>query len=320
MKYRHLSQVERYQIEAGIALGMNLSQVAKKIGRHRSTVFREIRRNGHITQEGYLGMSAQCDYEIRIKRSKPKMKIRGNMKSYIDRRLRMRWSPEQIAGRRKVEGMSTVGIETIYRYIYQDRKSGGNLWTYLRHRRARRKKRFPYQRWPKKIPRIPAEARPVEITERQRTGDFERDMIVGRSQSGYILTIVDRRSKLVRLRRSDTTRPAAIHKLTVRALRNLSVCSLTNDNGVEFLAHDKTARSLGVTVYFTRPYASWERGTVENTNKLIRQYFPKRTNLKEISSAQIKMVEKALNQRPRKTLGFRTPNEWHAQDSSLTSP
>jgi IS30 family transposase len=314
MKYHQLSEVERYQIEAGIALGISLSDIAIKIKRHRSTLFREIKRNGHITQEGYLGTSAHGSYCIRRQKCKPRNKIRGNLKSYIENRIRMKWSPEQIVGRLRLEKNTSIGVETIYRYIYRDRKNEGTLWLNLRHRRSRRKRRIPHPRWPKKISRIPAETRPIEITERRRTGDFERDIIVGRKRSGYLLTLVDRKSKLVRLRKSLVLRPKHIHKVTIRSLKGLAPLSLTNDNGVEFLEHAMTANALNIPVYFTRPYASWERGTVENTNKLIRQYFPKSSNLKEISHAQIKVVQNALNQRPRKTLGFRTPNESHFEE------
>lgn len=321
MKYHQLSERERYQIEAGIALGMSPDQIAKRIKRHRSTIFRELKRNARIRRGGYGAMSAQSGYDIRrYRRSRPKKKIRGNLKKRIDTLIQRKWSPEQISGRLKFEKKASVGVETIYRYLYEDRKNGGSLWKNLRHRRAKRRKRFPSPRWPKQIPRIPAENRPSAIQNRQRVGDFERDMIVGSDRRGFLLTVVDRKSKLLRIRKADHLKARYIHKRTIQSLRGLQVRSITNDNGVEFLRHDTTSKTLGAPIYFTRPYASWERGTVENTNKLIRQYFPKLTNFKEISYEKIKMVQNALNHRPRKTLGFRTPMEAYTEEILSKKP
>jgi IS30 family transposase len=203
----------------------------------------------------------------------------------------------------------TIGTETIYRYLLRDKCHGGTLWKNLRHARSRRKKRYGYHRWPTQIPRNAAADRPQIIDERKRNGDFERDLIVGAARSGYLLTLVDRRSKLVKLVGLQNNKAELIHVETVKHLENLNAKSITNDNGCEFAYHIKTAKELKIPIYFTRPYASWERGTVENTNKLIRQYFPKKTNLKELSYEKIKMVETLLNARPRKQLGYRTPIE-----------
>ena len=314
--YHQLTQTERYQIEAGIALGIKIKDLALKLKRHRSTIFRELKRNGHISREGYCGHPAQMDYRERRLKCRPKLKIQGPLKLYVDARLKLQWSPEQIIGRRALENKPVVAIETIYQYLYREKLKGSDLWMNLRHTRPRRKKRFPSHRWPKSVKRLAAEDRPLHIDRRENSGDFERDLIVGKDRQGYLMTIVDRKTRFTIIKKIDHPRAQLVHEKTVEALRGKNVNSITNDNGVEFTFHEKTSKSLGIPIYFTRPYASWERGTVENMNKLIRQYFPKNTNLKEPTHAQIKMVQMLLNTRPRKLLGFKSPSEIHSHKTT----
>jgi transposase, IS30 family len=316
MNYHHLTQVERYQIQSAIELGLSIKAIAIQINRHRSTVFRELKRNGHISREGYFAQPAGMDYKRRREKCGPKLKIKGNLKSYINSKIKLRWSPEQIEGRRKLEKRDPISAESIYRYLYRNRLAGGDLWRYLRHSRPRRKKRFPLHRWPKSLQRLSAEERPQAIENRTRQGDFERDLIVGTGRTGYLLTMVDRSTKLVLLRKIAHPKANLVHDVTVRAFKKYPIRSLTNDNGFEFTAHHKTSRRLNIPIYFCRPYASWERGTVENTNKLIRQFFPKQKNLMDITHAQVKMVQTLLNNRPRKLLGFKTPAEIHVKKSA----
>jgi IS30 family transposase len=296
---------------------MSICKIAKKLSRHRSTVFRELKRSGLITRHGYIGCPAQQQYDRNRKRCGPKIKISGTLKNMINSRLLLQWSPEQISGRLKMQGLASIGVETIYRYIYKEKKAGGTLWKNLRHCRSKRKKRFPTPRWPNTIQRLHAENRPQEIDLRLRKGDFERDTVVGAERSGYIITCVDRKTRLVKIVKPESLRAKDIHKATINILSNkkLELKSITNDNGVEFTKHQETSHVLDVPIYFTRPYAAWERGTVENTNKLIRQYLPKSMSFKELSNEKIKMVETMLNQRPRKTLGYKTPMEAHFEDN-----
>lgn len=309
-RYRQLTLVERYQIQAGIDLGLNISEIARQVKRHRSTVFRELKRNGHLTLEGYSALYSQQQYERRREKCRRAFIVEGSTKAWVDERLKLQWSPEQISGRRKLEGLSSIGVETIYRYLWRNKQRGGTLWHNLRHSSNRRRRRFKFSRWPASTnPRLAAENRPSIIEKRKRFGDFERDLIVGRHQASQIMTLVDRKTKFVKLAKLERKTAEVVHRETLQALKGIEVKSLTNDNGCEFIAHQITAKALGVPIYFTRPYASWERGTVENTNKLIRQYFPKKTNLKEIPDEKIQMVEMLLNHRPRKQLGYKTPIE-----------
>ena len=176
MRYRHLSPVERYQIEAGLALDMNPRWIADRIGRHVSTIYREFQRSPkHMRTHGYSGSVAHQYYNWNRKKSRRKHVITGKAKEYINNRLSLQWSPEQIAGRARKDGVVAAGTETIYRYVYRDRKQGGTLWKNLRRCRARRKKRFPRPQWPSKDQRLPASSRPIAIENRIRRGDFERD-------------------------------------------------------------------------------------------------------------------------------------------------
>jgi IS30 family transposase len=307
MRYRHLSQEERDIISLGEMLEKSSREIAWILCRHHSSVCRELKRNKHSL--GYSKYIAQDYYWRRRLRGGPRRKIQGEFKCHIVRQLERQWSPEQIVGRMKREGRAGVSIETIYRFIYRDRQRGGFLWKNLRRCRPKRKRRFPRYTWRHNRPGI--DQRPESTNKRKRLGDFERDLIEGADHQGALLTIVDRKSRLTRIAHLQNKWAQSIHEATLRTLRGLRVRSLTNDNGPEFCAFKKTTTALKVPVFFTRPYASWERGTVENTNGLIRQYFPKKTSLKEISNEQIRRVERLLNNRPRKILGFLTPAEVH---------
>lgn len=319
LKYHQLSEQERYQIQAGIHVGMRLFEIATQLKRHRTTIFRELKRNGHISREGYAALYAQSQYKDRRKKSRRRFLVCGELKRWIDFRIQFQWSPEQIAGRRKLEQLSPVGVETIYRYLYRDKLTGGTLWRHLRHSTGKRKKRFISHRWPLALPRPTIFQRPDVINNRQRIGDYERDVVVGKQRQGNIITLVERKSRFCRLKKLPYLTSRIAHEASVELLKGLSPLSITNDNGMEFARYQETAKELNTAIYFTRPYASWERGTVENTNKLIRQYFPKTTNFLEVCDEKIKMVETLLNHRPRKTLGFRSPIETIAERESISN-
>jgi IS30 family transposase len=196
MCYHQLTQQERYQIEAGISLGLSIQEISLRLNRHRSTLFRELKRNGHLYRERYSALYSQSQYRQRRTKCRRKFLIRGSLKRWIDDRLHVQWSPEQIAGRRKLEGRTGVGVETIYRYLYREKIKGNVLWMNLRHARTRRRKRFSTHRWPKYLSRPGLDQRPQVIERRKRIGDFERDLIVGSQRQGYLLTLVDRHENI----------------------------------------------------------------------------------------------------------------------------
>lgn len=309
MRYSHLTPKERLIIALGFELNKPFSEIAKVIGRHRSTIFREHKR--HATKKyGYCNGVAEMRYDENRRRCRKRFRIHGSLKLYIENRLKKQWSPEQIVGRRKLENRSRLSRETIYRFVYRERLQGGNLYLNLRRGRRKRRRRFPRYRWDAKRPSIAS--RPKVVNSRVRVGDFERDLVVGnRACKDAILTMVDRKSKLVRLEKLRNSSAREAHEATVRASNGLRVHSITNDNGHEFARFRDTASTLKAKIFFSRPYASWERGTVENTNGLLRQYFPKGTNFNEITNGNLRDVVRRLNKRPRKNLGFATPEEVH---------
>ncbi len=304
-KYRRLASAERYQIEALKRSGLGVSGIARLLGRAKSSISRELRRQG--LAKNYCARKAQTLALQRSVRSKS-FKIAGKMGELVRSRLALENSPEQISGWLKLQNKH-VSHETIYRFIYADRKRGGDLWTRLRRRRRWRRprgERRPYAGCGKNADRTSIDKRPAVAGSRSRLGDFERDTMKGKD--GHFLTIVDRRSKLVRIRCILRNSGMPVHHATVEALKDIEVNTITNDNGKEFCDHVLTAKALKAEIFFSNPYCSWERGTNENTNGLIRQYFSRST----VPTPELAQhIEDRLNNRPRKGLGYRTPNEIH---------
>lgn len=304
-KYRRLASAERYQIEALNRSGLGVSGIARLLGRAKSSISRELRRRG--LADYYCAKRAGASALQRSRRAKP-FKIAGRLGELVQSRLALENSPEQISGWLKLQN-EHVSHETIYQFIYANRKRGGDLWTRLRRRRRWRRprgERRPYAGCGKNADRISIDKRPEVAGSRSRLGDFERDTMKGKD--GHLLTIVDRKSKLVRIRCILRNSGMPVHHATVDALRDIEVNTITNDNGKEFCDHGLTAKALNAEIFFSNPYCSWERGTNENTNGLIRQYFSRSTTP---TPELARHIEDRLNNRPRKGLGYRTPNEVH---------
>lgn len=304
--YQQLTQRQRYQIWTGVKQGLKQREIAEEIGRDRSSISREIRRNR--TEEGYNPVRAEALAQKR-RREKGRQRIRDEVWTEVDERLRANWSPEQISGRRRVEGQYPVSHEWIYQHIYSDKIAGGDLHTYLRCRKKRRKRYGSYRK--RGFPGHPLsiDERPAIVEQKSRIGDMEIDTIVGKGRHQGIITMVDRRSKLLRMKKVAQKTATLVARAICNELKDLTVHTLTSDNGREFSAYRKIERKLRADYYFCHPYSSWERGLNENTNGLIRQFFPKHMKFDDITDGQIKIVEDNLNNRPRKALAFRTPNE-----------
>ncbi len=221
------------------------------------------------------------------------------------------WSPEQIAGRLKLEQQPTVSHECIYLYVYADKRRGGTLHQHLRSQKKQRKRYSGYIRRGQIPNRISIDKRPQIVASKGRFGDWEADTIVGARHKGGILSVVERKSKLTRLRKLATKGAAEMKDNAILLLAPLAakVHTITVDNGKEFCEHELIAAGLNARLYFAHPYSSWERGLNENTNGLVRQYFPKKYEFSRITNQDLQQVEDLLNNRPRKTLGYRTPNE-----------
>jgi len=308
MSYRQLAREQRYQIYALMKAGHNQSRIAILVGCHKSTISRELRRNRG--QKGYrpyqadeLAFDRQCDaYRSRIA---------PQTWQQVELLLRQEWSPEQIAGRLKLEQQPTVSHECIYLYVYAEKRRGGTLHRHLRSQKKQRKRYSGYIRRGQIPNRISIDKRPKIVASKSRFGDWEADTIVGARHKGGILSVVERKSKLTRLRKLATKGAAEMKDNAIVLLAPLAakVHTITVDNGKEFCEHELIAAGLQARLYFAHPYSSWERGLNENTNGLVRQYFPKKYEFAKISDQDLQQVEDLLNNRPRKTLGYRTPNE-----------
>ena len=230
---------------------------------------------------------------------------------WVELLLRQEWSPEQIAGRLKLEQRPTVSHERIYLYIYADKQRGGTLYRHLRSQKKQRKRYGGHARRAQIPNRTSIEQRPAIVASKGRLGDWEADTIIGSRHKGAILSCTERKSKLTLLRKLESKGALEVKREFVELLLPCAdqVHTITVDNGKEFCEHKAIAAALQTRIYFAHPYASWERGLNENTNGLIRQYFPKKSDFARITHQEVQRVAARLNNRPRKTLGFKTPNE-----------
>jgi IS30 family transposase len=273
-------------------------------------VSRELRRNRG--QRGYRFKQAEAKAQARqALRSKPR-KLTASVRRKVEAKLRqMRWSPEQISGWLRDQGIK-LSHERIYQMIWQDKRDGGNLWRSLRRRGKRYNKRAGKNAGRGLIPnRIDISDRPAIVARKARLGDWEGDTVVGAGHKGGLLTLVERKSRLTKISKLRRSTARATQRATVRRLKPIDnfVHTITFDNGKEFAAHQDIAHALKAKIFFATPYHAWERGLNENTNGLIRDFFPKGTDFSTISNAEVAKVERLLNARPRKSLGFRSPQE-----------
>ena len=313
--YAHLTQDQRYQIYALRKEKISLAQIASNIGVHKSTVSRELRRN----QGAYHYYPAQAQRMAQDRAAgKQSPRIASQTWQFVNQQLRKRWSPQQISGRLKAMGLPCLSHETIYRYVAWDKSRNGNLYKFLRRAAKKRRPYAQYRRAGPLANRVSIELRPPEGELNNRIGDWEADTIVGPGKQA-LLCLVERRSCLSRIVRIERKGAEDVRQAFLAALGPLAqqVKTITSDNGAEFARHEKIAASLEASFFFAHPYSAWERGLNENTNGLIRQFFPKKTHFGQVSQEQVKEAEESLNNRPRKGLGFKTPNEVFYQSVSV---
>lgn len=304
--YKQLTLEQRYQISALLKLGFNKSAIARELVVHKSTIGRELRRN--LSKRGYRAKFADRQALFRRK-SKLKPRIADETWMEVEAQIKEQWSPEQISGRFALAGKAQVSHEWIYQRIYRDKQTGGSLYLNLRCQRKRKKRYGKYDRRGSLVNQINIEERPAIVDQRTRLGDWELDTIIGKGHRQAIVSMTERKSKLLRIKKVKQKTGNLVNQAICQKLAGLTVHTLTSDNGREFSEHAKIAERLDASFYFCHPYSSWERGLNENTNGLIRQYFPKKMELAKIAVEQINEVEDKLNNRPRKTLGYQTPNE-----------
>jgi IS30 family transposase len=317
MPANHITYEERIQIETLWREGYIKNEIADRLGRHRSTVGRELERTfAHAGAIYRASVAEKQRKQIRrqANQSHRKLKEATKLAVTVETSLRKRWSPEQIAGRlRRLRRRPIICHETIYQYVYKNRK---DLIPFLRQGKKRRYRRRigtslrEKRREEAKKKRI--DVRPDIVEKRSRLGDWEGDTIVGSEKTVHLVTHVDRRSGVVMIDKVDGATAQRVREATTKRFQRLPKKkrrTITYDNGVQFAEYETLERDLGLTVYFAHPYHSWERGTNENTNGLIREFFPKKSPFKDLTRSQTRFVEVSLNTRPRKRHNYATPLE-----------
>lgn len=311
MAYRQLSTEERYHIAASRRQGLSIAQIGEELGRHRSTVAREVKRNATPYDLAYRPTMAVEMANARRSRSRRNARYKPADFAPIEALIAQQWSPEQIVGWRRREGLAVMSHEVIYLHIWRDKENGGSLWSHLRGASKRRRKRYGRKDSRGRLAgKRMIGARPAIVNRRGRCGDWEADTVHGKGKPS-IVTVVERKSGLVRI---GPLPRATVEHTNARLVQILSreprpIHTITSDNGAEFHGYKEIERQLGTTVYFATPHHAWERGTNENTNGLIRQYLPKGSSLANLTQARCDEIAYTLNHRPRKRLGFRTPHE-----------
>ena len=304
MNYKHLSQIERYQIHSLMKAQHNITQIAQLLGRDKSTISRELRRNA-----GCRGYRAKQACELACKRSESSRNantLAPWVKEQASALLRLQWSPEQIASK------LPMSHESLYLHVYADKAYGGTLWKNLRCQKQKRKRYASGRDRRGQIPdRRPLSDRPSHIEARKQVGHWECDTVIGANHKGAIVTMVERKSGFGVIVKVAHKTSELVSKAIVEGLQPFAdrVKTLTYDNGKEFASHIQIDQALQSTGYFARPFASWERGSNENFNGLLRQYVPKKRSMNTVDEEEITMIQNRLNNRPRKRLGFKTPSE-----------
>ena len=309
MKYCHLTQDERSQIYAYKTTGMSHDKIALSLGRNKSTISREFIRN--TGGKGYRPKQAHQLAAERLKIAYKATTITDHIISIVEEKIRLDWSPEQVSGRLLKEDNISISHETIYQHILKDKKAGGDLYTHLRCQKKRRK-RYGTKAHDKRgqiKDRVSIEKRPRVVDEKSRKGDWEGDLVIGKNHKRALVTLVDRKTKKIKIALVESKEAEGVEKAVTNLLKRETSYTITFDNGKEFSNHKEMAQNTGAKIYFAHPYSSWERGLNENSNGLARQYFPKGSSFKDITHDDVAKVENILNNRPRKTLRYATPNE-----------
>ena len=306
----HLTKPQRYTIEAMLKEGHTQSEIARVIGKNKSVVSREIKRNRDLRSGSYSQDLAQRKYQKRQKEKPKRVRFTDAVKTEVETLLKEDYSPEQVVGTLKKVGKDTVSIETLYQYIWKKKKQGGTLHKHLRNQGRRYRKRGNSKDNRGVIQnRVDIDKRPKVVEERSRFGDLEVDLIIGKNHKQAILTINDRASGMLKMTKVKSKKAEEVSRAIVEQLQDWMpyLHTMTADNGKEFAEHLFVAEELNIDHYFAKPYHSWQRGSNENLNRLVRQYLPKKTDFTTITDQQIKEIEDKLNNRPRKRFNYENP-------------
>jgi len=306
---KHLALKERYHIWFLHKSGKSNGHISRETKRHKTTISRELKRNK--SPGGYDPDKANKKAIERKKITHKQNIFVKDIKEFAEKKIRENWSPEQIKGYCKKNEINMVSHQRLYQHIQEDQQQGGDLFKHLRHAKKRRKRYGIEERRGQIKNKRMIDERPEIVNCKIRFGDWEADTIIGLDHKGCIVTLVDRKTKLalianVKNKKAETVKNAIIKMLTP----SKDLChTITFDNGKEFAMHKEIEQKLNVKTYFAHPYSSYERGLNENTNGLIRQYIPKKTDFRNIPDSLVKDIIRNLNTRPRKTLGFASPIE-----------
>ncbi|MCF8372922.1 MAG: IS30 family transposase [Bacteroidales bacterium] len=310
---KHLTKEQRYTISVMKSEGYKKKQIAKAIGKDKSTVTRELLRNSDGRNSEYRHDLAQRKSDSRHESKPKKLRFTEQVKQHVDKWLLEDYSPEQITGRAKLDGLDCVSHERIYQYVWKDKKDKGTLYLHLRRKGRKYRKRGSAKDSRGIIKnRVDISQRPAIVDDKMRIGDLEIDTVIGKNHKGALLTVTDRVSSFLWMAKLNGKNAQELALKTIEILSPLKeIChTITGDNGKEFAEHQTIAKGLLIDFFFAAPYHSWERGANENTNGLIRQYFPKGSSFENITKKDIQNVQYKLNTRPRKKLGFLSPIEF----------
>jgi len=307
-KYHRLRAEDRKVILNLREGGSTQAAIAVAIGFSQGTVSKELSRN--CGDSGYRPKEADRLSRLRFRAKRPRGKaVAGDVRTDVEARLRIKHSPEQISGKLAKLGIA-VSHGAIYSHVETDRKEGGDLWKHLRINGKRRyRRRSKVGRGEKIRDRVDISERPEEVGKRSRYGDWEADLIQGGGDSGFLLSVYERKSRVGKLYRLGGKGSSETAVALVTILREFDVKTITYDNGLEFARHGFVNELLTSESYFCKPYSSWEKGGVENYNGLVRQYFPKGYDFRKITPERLAEVENEINERPRKTLDYACPND-----------
>ena len=306
----HLTLAQRYQIQA--LRHLKPAQIAHQIGKHRSVVTRELARNATSIAD-YQPQTAQKAAKQR--RPKNATKLTSAISKRIEEGINQHWSPEQIKGRCQKNNQPILSTSAIYNYIWRDQAQGGTLYTHLRHASKPYRKRYGKPdgrtKMAKRAAKPSIEQRPQIVNEKTRFGDWELDTVIGQNHKGVLVTLTERSTNYLLMKRIDDKSALKTRKAIVSLLRKsgLPVHTMTSDNGTEFAEYEQIAHSLKADFYFAHPYQAWERGANEHNNKLIRQFIPKKIDFSQMGRKEVQTYQDRINDRPRKKLYYSTPAE-----------
>jgi IS30 family transposase len=308
----HITLAQRYEIAALHRIGKTQQYIGATLGVHKTSICRELKRNCDERSGVYKAALAERKCRQRHWDKPKKIRLTQDVRATVEKYIRKDYSPEQVSGYCKKEGIDCVSPETIYLLVWKDKKAKGDLFKHLRRRGRKNKKRGDPTAGRGLIKdRVGIEKRPAQVELKKTFGDLEADTIVGKNHEGALVTINDRASGMLKMKRTTTREASEVSAAMNELLEDWLpyIRTITSDNGKEFAGHKDVAEACQIDFYFANPYCSWERGANENLNGLVRQYFPKKTDFSSITDKQVADVMEKLNNRPRKRFNFETPLE-----------